>query len=270
MQKTLLILLSLSILSALKGQVAVDLQFKFLGLSPIVYEVTNRPENLDSLQISFFLEDSTSKWNSQSKNFLRETMKQQFSNDNYFIIRKTNDKKFLVEYTNSDTTNDIISLSKKFYAHIDNKGRNLSFYLSNTIDILTRLFFALPDKKVRIGDSWKLGVDLTDFAGLAKCDSSYKRDIVRVTNILRNNNDTLVTVNYDFEEYFKGFFYVPTESRIRYYGKAVFSLNRGLWIDYRCFKEMDISGFATSKSKEVYSLELSNNYPKFILQQHPE
>lgn len=272
MPKFLTSILTFLILTTASGQVTVNLTLKFTGESPIVYKAITRTENPDSVKMgfSFFGEDSTLMEKLKANDFFSQNLRRQFTTNNYFVIKKINDNKFLVAYTDSGTINDILSFNKKYNAYIDNKGRNLSFYLSNNVSIMTKLFFELPDKNVKIGDTWQLGIDMTEFGGFVKCDSSYKKDTVRVTDIAFTNEDTLVTIQYDFQEYFKGVFYTATTSNMKYYGNATFSVKRGLWIKYDCIKEVEMTGFANLKSKEIYKLELTTDYPKVILAQLDE
>ncbi|HEY1870750.1 MAG TPA: hypothetical protein VGG71_06805 [Chitinophagaceae bacterium] len=141
----------------------------------------------------------------------------------------------------------------------------MSFYLPDVLKNLTHIFFRLPENKVKVGDVWKLGVDMTQIDNNATCDSSFKKDNVTVSNISIKNEDTLVTIIYDFEEYFTGSFITQIRSDLRYYGKAVFSVNHGQWLSYDCIKESNMTGIMNSKTKEIYKLELVSDYPKKIL-----
>lgn len=275
MHKFLIVLLTFPILINASGQGPVDLTLKFNGISPTIYKVTMSPENIDSVKIGvpFLSSDSSSddflkNMKKNSNDFFLNDLREEAKKDHYFIIKRMNKNKFLILYTD-EHPNDMFSSNYK--AYMDNKGRNLSFYLADGVDIMIRTFFGLPDRKVKLGDRWQLGIDLTAFSGgIIKCDSSYKKDSVEVIDISMQNDDTLVTIRYDFQEYFQGLFYIPTTSSVKYYGNAIFSVNRGIWISYNCFKETEMTGFANSKSKEIYKLELTTRYPKKILAQFDE
>ena len=274
--KSLFTYLSLTVLfQYTNGQEYVKLRLKFEGQSPIVYKVTMKPENIDSVQMSLPLNANVNdsfavKVKKGGDEMMIDMLKRQMKEEDYCVIKKINDNKFLVAFTNTDTSNDLLSISNKFDAYIDNLGNNLSFYLSDGVNIITRLFFGLPERKVTVGDTWQTGLDMTSFNGVVKCDTSFKKDIVKVISIKSENNDTLVELKYDFQEYFKGIFYIiPTTSNIQYYGTAIFSVNHGLWIRYDCIKQIQMTGWMNSKSKEIYRLEPISDYPKIILKDVP-
>lgn len=236
------------------GQIIVDMVLKVPKQTILVYKFTRTYKNFTPLV---------------------KDQKSQFVD--YVAIKSLPDNKFLLSFTNLDES-DYVN-ERKFNAYIDNKGNNLSFYLGDDAEHLISILFKMPFLKVGMADTWKLGVDLTSFRGFLKCDSFYKKDEVSVINIDVKQNDTLVGVKYDFQEYFKGKFMHITSSLMKYSGEATFSVNSGRWISYECVKETlwttfgDLAGNFNNSTKEksstteeVFKLEVINEYPKQILQ----
>jgi hypothetical protein len=274
MQKTFNLILFLFLYQISTGQNSIDLTLKFKGQSPTVYKVTMSPENIDSVKISFPLfdnlsKDSSGKKNSQTNDMFRSILEKQKATDKYFVIKIINDNKYFLLLTDTFPARYLTPGSVNYSTFIDNKGNSLTFYLPNALKKMTHTFFRLPENKVKVGDSWKLDIDMTEIDNNATCDSSFKKDNVTVSDISIKNGDTLVTINYDFEEYFAGSFMTQIKSDLKFYGKAVFSVDRGEWVSYDCIKESNMTGIVNSKSKEIYKLELVTDYPKKILKKVP-
>jgi hypothetical protein len=274
MQKTFNLILFLFIYKISIGQNLINLSLKFKGQSPTVYKVTMNPENIDSVKISSPLfedlsKDSSGKKNNQTSDMFRSILEKQKATDEYFVIKRINDNKYFLLLTDTFPARYLTLGSLNYSTFIDNKGNNLSFYLPNALKKMTHMFFRLPENKVKVGDSWKLGIDMTEIGNNATCDSSFKKDNVTLSDISIKNGDTLVTINYDFEEYFTGSFITQIRSDLKYYGKAIFSVDRGDWVSYDCIKESNMTGIVNSKSKEIYKLELVTDYPKQILKKVP-
>jgi hypothetical protein len=275
MQKTFISLSFLLIGLLTVGQNSINLTLKFKGQAQTVYKVTMNSDNIDSFNIDFprmgdTTNDSFNKMNKQANDAMKSMLRMQNSIDKYFVIKEVSNNKYFLACTDTFPIRNIRPGSRNYSTFIDNKGNNLTFYLPNGLKTLTHIFFGLPQGKVKVGDTWKLGVDMTEMDNNAICDSSFKKDNVSVTDISLKNGDTLVTIDYDFEEYFQGVFITQIISDLKYYGKAVFSVNRGLGVSYECKKEATMTGIGNTKSKETYKLELVTEYPKKILEKIPK
>lgn len=189
------------------------------------------------------------------------SIKENKSTIDYIAFKKIKNS-ILMTFTNTDS-NDYFN-NRKFNAYIDNKGNNLSFYLSDNTSQLIRILFGMPKNKVGLDSSWAIGVDLTSFRGLVKCDSAFKKDEVKIINFQTADNDTLVTVKYDFTEYFEGRFLNIKKSSIKYFGEAVFSIKKGQWLSYNCTKQTSLNSLITT---QLFKLESATHYPKVILNQ---
>ena len=251
-------------------QTPIDLSYKFKGQSPTVYKLTMIADHFDSSNIDFqklsnLTEDSSNKMNKLINKNAQTILDKKKNINNYFILKEINHNRFFLACTDTMPARYITPGSLDYSTFIDNKGNNLSFYLSYPLKTLTHIFFSLPGKPVNIGDSWKLGVDMIEVANYTICDSSFKKDIMTVSDISITNGDTLVTINYDYEEYFAGVgMLAKMKVDLKYSGRAV-SVNRGLWTRYDCTKEVYSAGIVNSNSKENYKLELVSEYPKKIL-----
>ncbi|MES2269182.1 MAG: hypothetical protein V4520_20630 [Bacteroidota bacterium] len=124
------------------------------------------------------------------------------------------------------------------------KGDIQSFYLRNDQKNLIALFFQLPSKPVKIGDSWQISTNLISMDQNFKCDSAYKRNTVSVTAIDDIDTDRIVTVKYDIEEYITGDFGFAGKMfgsgkegekmfmKMTHKATAKFSVKKGRWISY--------------------------------------
>ena len=90
------------------------------------------------------------------------------------------------------------------------------------------------------------------------------KDEIKIINFQTIENDTLVIVKYDFEEYFEGRFMNIKKSSIKYFGEAVFSIKKGRWLNYNCTKQTSLNSLITT---QLFKLETAVYFPKVILNQ---
>jgi hypothetical protein len=230
MYKSILLLFHSIVTNSVLCQKLVDMSLAFTD-SPIVYKLTTKSVKEKNITID------------------------------YIAFKKIKNNALMV-FTNTDS-NDYFN-NRKFNAYIDNKGNNLSFYLGDNASQLIRILFGMPKNKVGIDSSWSLDVDLTSFRGLLKCDSAFKKDQVKIINFQTIDNDTLVIVKYDFEEYFEGHFMNIKKSSIKYFGEGVFSIKKGKWLNYNCTKQTSLNSLITT---QLFKLEATTYFPKIILNQ---
>jgi hypothetical protein len=137
-----------------------------------------------------------------------------------------------------------------------------SFYLRNDQKNLIALWYELPNKAVKIGDSWPLEIHLISMDQNFKCDSSFRINKVTLTAIHKSGNQTVAVLNYDVEEYVVGDFSNPfagnegqkTMMKATYKGVSEFSIEKGRWISYDGIMAISSSGVMTSKSEKKFSL----------------
>lgn len=137
---------------------------------------------------------------------------------------------------------------------VTNEGEIKSFYLKNEQRSLIALFFQLPGRPVKVGDSWPIDVHLVSADQSFICDSAYRKNEVEVVNISNKSDDEIVTLKYDFVEYITGNISTPmfnisqkTSMGFSFQGTADFSVSKGKWIDY--------NGVMSEKSTGMMSVQ---------------
>ena len=148
---------------------------------------------------------------------------------------------------------------------INEDGNIESFYTRNDQKNLIAMFFQLPGKPVKVGDSWPLDIHLIAMDQNFVCDSSYNKNEVIVVGITGKNDDKVVMLKYNIIEYVSGDFTSPFENKliktsmtISYNGIASFSTKKGRWISYDGIMSNTATGIMTANSREKFSL-IANN-----------
>jgi hypothetical protein len=77
---------------------------------------------------------------------------------------------------------------------IGEDGSIKSFYLRNDQKNVLALFFQLPARPVKIGDNWQIETQFTNMDQSFKCDSSFHKNVVKVTSIENIGGDKVVTL----------------------------------------------------------------------------
>lgn len=140
---------------------------------------------------------------------------------------------------------------------INESGQIESFYLKNAQKNLISMFFELPAKPVKIGDSWNLNVSYLQYDQSFVCKSSDRINNVELIDILKNKKDTIVVFKYNISESASGFIKNPmnkqkieTALSMSFNGIAEFSVNNGRWINYNGILETTQKGMMTGSSKQ--------------------
>lgn len=138
-----------------------------------------------------------------------------------------------------------------------------SFWLTGNQKNLISTFFELPTKKVKVGDTWKLDINLITNDQNFRCDSSFKINEVTLTEIKNNNGESVAVIKYNIVEYVNGTFISPdfmgggeqkTMMKITHQAIAEFSVDKGRWISYDGIMSLDATGFMTAKKKTKFTL----------------
>lgn len=80
------------------------------------------------------------------------------------------------------TANEMVDMMQKMSGGVMLRGAVYedgsieSFYVKNDQRNLIALFFQLPDKAVRIGDTWSIDVNFISMDQNFKCDTSFKQN----------------------------------------------------------------------------------------------
>jgi hypothetical protein len=147
---------------------------------------------------------------------------------------------------------------------IHDDGTIASFYTKTEQKNIIALFFELPGKAIKQGDSWPLSVNLVTADQNFKCDSSYHKNEVTAIRFENINGDRVVTLKYDIVEFIKGDFAlpspagevskVPTTMKMTFQGLASFSIENGKWLTYNGLLTYDSTGIMQANSKQNYAL----------------
>jgi hypothetical protein len=140
-----------------------------------------------------------------------------------------------------------------------------SFWVKSNQKNLISIFFELPTKPVKIGDTWKLDINLISNDQNFDCDSSYKFNEVKLIDIKKVNNENIAVVKYNIVEYVKGVFYTPSRSnnqgekiettmKFTHQAIAEFSIEKGRWISYDGLMTLVSSGIMTANQKTKLTL----------------
>jgi len=139
-----------------------------------------------------------------------------------------------------------------------------SFWVKNDQKNLISTFFELPTKPLKIGDTWKIDINLIANDQNFSCDSSYKINEVKLTDIKIIKGETIAVIKYNIAEYVNGTFNSPsfmggsvkqkTIMKFTYQAIAEFSVDKGRWISYDGIMSLDATGVMTAKKKTKFTL----------------
>jgi hypothetical protein len=146
-------------------------------------------------------------------------------------------------------------------------GSIKSFYLRSDQKNILALFFQLPARPVKIGDEWQIDTQFINMDQSFKCDSSFHKNVVKVTGIENIGSDKVVTLAYDIVEYASGVFSFPFAlpgmgdkknnnafSKILYKATARFSVEKGRWLSYEGEIQTTVTGIMESETTQYYAL----------------
>lgn len=136
-----------------------------------------------------------------------------------------------------------------------------SFYTKNEQKNLLAMFFELPGKPIKIGDSWPVSIHLISMDQNFTCDSSYRKNNVTLIAIENKNGEHIANLKYDIAEYVEGSFNSPfddskvkTMMKMTFQGMGYFSLEKGRWVVYDGVMSLSSTGMMASKSTQKLSL----------------
>jgi hypothetical protein len=150
----------------------------------------------------------------------------------------------------TDTTDNMFSGMAKMNGNVvlrgkvSSTGELLSFYYKSSQNNLISILFELPNKPIKVGDKWKLKVDMISMDQNFVADTLYKKNEVRLEKIIEKDGDQIAVIKYDIEEYVSGDFGnglmtmfagksdKKTFMKMTYQATGYFSINKGMWIEY--------------------------------------
>ncbi len=150
---------------------------------------------------------------------------------------------------------------------ISKTGEIISDYYKNSQRNLIAILFELPNRKVEVGEKWKLNVHLIEMDQGFVCDSLSNENSVYIEKIIENQNERIAVIKYNISESVLGDFNNPlngiietepnkkTFMKISHRATGNFSITKGKWISYD--GEMEIENNVSmlgGKSKTVFKL----------------
>ncbi|MBS1635180.1 MAG: hypothetical protein JST26_04600 [Bacteroidetes bacterium] len=139
-----------------------------------------------------------------------------------------------------------------------------SFWVKSNQKNLIAVFFELPKKPVKIGDTWSIDINLISNDQNFSCDSSYKINEVTLIDIKKEKGETIAVLKYNIAEYVHGFFTFPSlsgdgsdqETMMKFTHQAIaeFSVDKGRWVSYEGIMTLDATGYMTAQKKTRFAL----------------
>jgi len=172
------------------------------------------------------------------------------------MVKKSNSKNLIAGQKIGFNRNIILRGS------IYDNGTIESFYLSSRQKNLLALLFQLPNKSLRIGDTWTLDVNLVSMDQTIICDSAKRVNQATLVNVETNGADTIAYLRYNVSEYFSGHFENSlfreqnTTMNIIFSAVGKFSISKGHWTYYDGDIVIHSSGILTSDMRTDFHLEL--------------
>ncbi len=144
---------------------------------------------------------------------------------------------------------------------IFDNGEIESFWLKNDQKNILSLFFRLPDRPVKIGDSWSIDVSLISGDHNFICDSSHRINKIILTNLEQEEDELIATVKYNIVQYAQGKYKAPlfggtrkTKLKADYMAIAKFSITKGKWISYEGLLSYYMTGIKEGNITTRYAL----------------
>lgn len=204
-----------------------------------------------------------------------EKLKEMISQIKADNTKKTKKEKGKIDEIETDSLNfknfykGIVGLNGNVVlrGRITNAGEIISTYYKNSQKNLISILFELPNRKVEIGEKWKLNLSLIEMDQNFVCDSLNKENTVYIENILEKDGDKIAVIKYNISEYAIGDFSNPmgkmfgmetdkkTFMKISHIATGYFSILKGKWVNYEGIMEIE-SNFSMlgGKSKTEFIL----------------
>ncbi|WP_299335047.1 hypothetical protein [uncultured Psychroserpens sp.] len=205
--------------------------------------------------------DTDTTFGRKASDFLKK-MQEQTANLEYitklFPDKKSNiDIAMMVKENKSDTTETLFSGMARMNGNVvlrgklSPEGEILSFYYKSAQTNLISILFELPKAPVKVGDQWSIKMDFIAMDQNFIADTLNKKNNVRLEEIKDLGNDKVAVIKYDIKEYVSGYFGnglltmfnadsdERTFMKMTYEATGLFSIKKGIWIDYEGFMEVD-------------------------------
>ncbi len=189
---------------------AVDLNWKVNDTIFYKTVMRNLPiEKKDSIQaadtISNGFTDMLEKMSSELSNLKYETLLYPDKNNNVDIEMRLKSK-------TSDSSESIFSSMAKLKGNtvlrgkVSRAGEIMSFFYKRDQVNMISMLFELPTQPVKVGDEWRINVNLITIDQNFKSDTIYKHNVVRLKDLIVRNGEQIALIEYDLKEYVSGEF----------------------------------------------------------------
>lgn len=137
-------------------------------------------------------------------------------------------------------------------------GSIYSYFLEIRQKNLLALYFQLPDKWIKVGDSWPLDIQWFTANYTFLCDSVNKTNSIKLESVYETASDTIAVLNYKYSEYLSGKTEIPFNNTKRSSlmtidcsGLLEFNITKGRWEKYNLIVMSKSSGLQNSSSKQL-------------------
>jgi hypothetical protein len=191
-------------------------------------------------------------------------------NEKVIDIEMSLDNKPSVKKSKADSTaNEMVDMMQKMSGGVMLRGAVFedgsieSFYVKNDQRNLIALFFQLPTKLIKVGDTWSIDVNFISMDQNFKCDTSFKQNKVTLIDVKNTGIERIAVLKYDLAEFVSGDFgssmFATTNGnktmmKMKYQAIGEFSLDKGRWTAYQGIITVTSSGFMSQTSTKNFSL----------------
>jgi hypothetical protein len=140
---------------------------------------------------------------------------------------------------------------------LNRDGSIQSFYLQQNQKNMLSMYFELPTEPVKIGDSWSLEINLSQFDQNFICHKSERRNKIELIDVKEIDGEEIAYIKYDIFEMVEGYFnnpfsksHIPTFMQMSFSGISQFSITNGRWKIFNCMSATKSSGFTSANVVE--------------------
>lgn len=171
---------------------------------------------------------------------------------------------FTINFANSFKNNIVLR------GRISKNGEIISNYYKNAQKKLISILFELPNKPIKVGESWSLNINLIEMDQNFIADSISSSNKVYIEKIIEENGEKIAIIKYNIYEYVDGNFNNPFGSmfgmknneyifmKTTHSAIGHFSITKGKWISYEGLMEID-SNFPMINGKRTTEYKLIEN-----------
>lgn len=144
---------------------------------------------------------------------------------------------------------------------LNQNGSIYSYFLEIRQKNLLALYFQLPDRQIKVGESWPLDIQWFTANYTFLCDSVNKTNNIKLESVFENASDTIAVLNYKYSEYLSGKTEIPFNNAKRpslmtidCTGLLEFNITKGRWEKYDLIITSKSSGLQNGSSKQLIKL----------------